>query len=574
MEAVMGGQAIKAAAKPRFATAFLALSMFVTGACGLVAEYILSTVCTYILGNSIEQFSVTISLMMFMMGVAAYAQRFMGDGRLIEKFILIECLIALTCAFSPIALYAAFAFMTSHFALVQYFFVCSLGFMIGLEIPLVLRINEKYSKTLGINMANVYSPDYVGSFVGALVWTFWLFRSFPLTEVSFLMAGVNFAVAVCALLYFVKHNLVKNRLPSFVLIAATAAALIYGYASNLVWSDKLEQRLYDDKIVFAQTTRYQRLVMTYRADTKEYRFYINGNLQFSSADEAIYHEQLVHPVMSLVPDHRRVLILGGGDGMALREVLKYPDVEQVTLVDIDPDMVKFCANDRTLTRMNRDSFADARVKIFQSGAVSSQGQRVVYQENGQTRLAKNRNRVKPEVEKIAQVDVLHLDADRFIGEVNGKWNVVIIDFPDPNAIELAKLYSKEFFLKVERILAESGLIAIQATSPYHAKESYLCVRRTMAAAGFTTVPYHDNVPSFGDWGWFLAAKNKIPEAVLRERISRLREFPVETRYLTPEVLQKALVFGRGWLRSEFEDINTLMHPVLLQKYVDDGWKME
>lgn len=559
----------------RYAKILLALVMFMTGACGLVFEYIMSTVSTYILGNSIEQFSITIALMLFMMGISGYAQKFISDKNLVEKFIFVEVLIALIGGFAPIGIYAAFGIMEQNFNLVHYFFVCSIGALIGLEIPLVMRFNQKFSESLGVNIATIYGPDYIGSFVGALIWSFYLLRKFPLTEIGFILAGANIFVAFVTLLYFSKHNFVnRKKLSIFAVILATGL-LVFGYSQNGKWNVSLQQKLYEDPIVFSKTTKYQVLTMTHRKDIDEYRFYINGHLQFSSADEMIYHEQLVHPVMSIVPDHKKVLVLGGGDGMALREILKHDDVESVTLVDLDADMVKFCASDKILTRLNRDSFANAKVKVRTTSSVTGEGTRPIYIENDKVKLKKMHNKfmAKPEVEKIATVNVINIDADKFVGEIGEKYNVVIIDFPDPNAIELTKLYSKEFFLKVKRLLSENGMIVIQSTSPYHAKEAYLCIRRTMDAAGLTTLPYHDNVPSFGDWGWIMAWKDEIPESAVRERIANM-EIKVRTKYLTPEVFRSALVFGKGSLTSKYDDVNTLMFPTLLEKYINESWKID
>ena len=547
------------------ATFLLASSMFFTGGCGLVVEYILSTVSTYILGNSIEQFSIIIALMMLMMGVAGYVQKFVSDERLIEKFIGVEICLALLSGFAPIAMYWSFGMMEDHFMLVQYFLVMSVGFLIGFEMPLVLRINQRYSKTLGTNIANIYSPDYIGGFIFTLVWVHFLLKSFPLTEISFLVAGINFLVAAITLFYFIKHNLISRKLRSVLLIVFTFLALFYGYSNNRVWNLNLEQKLYDYPIVFAETTRYQRLVITYNKALGEYRFFINGNLQFSSHDEEIYHEQLVHPVMSLVPDHQKVLVLGGGDGLALREILKYNDVKDVTLVDLDPGMVKACSSNPILTKLNNDAFRHAKVKVLNPSGILSEGRKKIYQDTGKIDSKK-----EEVVQKIAYVDIINIDADKFIRSIKGKWNVIIIDFPDPNSIELVKLYSKEFFLKLRHVLAENGMFVMQVTSPYHAKEAFLCIKRTMEAAGFNTLPYHDNVPSFGDWGWILGWKKHISSKRVKRGIENM-EFDVETRYLTPAVFRKALVFGKRRLESKHNDISTLMYPVLLYRYIDDSW---
>lgn len=546
--------------------------MFFTGACGLVSEYALGAVSSYILGNSIEQMCMTIAVMMLMMAAGSYIQ-VVFKRNLVETFIRIELAIAVIGGYAPLAMYAAFGFLDHHFILVQYLFICSMGLLIGLEIPVVLRINQEYSRSLGINVANVYGPDYIGAFVGAVIWVYYLLRNFPITEISFIMAAVNLFVATITFLYFISLGLVKKKGSILVLIVLTFAALAYGFKHNRLWNTVLEQRLYDDKIISSILTRYQQLVMTYRAASDEYRLYINGNLQFSSEDEAIYHEQLVRPVMGLVPDHARVLILGGGDGMALREVLQYPDVRQVTLVDIDPDMVAFARTHPVMTRLNNHAFRDARVSVLPAEGVRADGLRHVYQETGET-LRNEDGTTRPETVKTATVHILHLDADKFIETVRGKYNVIIVDFPDPSSIELSKLYSREFYLKLKHVLADRGMAVIQSTSPYHAREAFLCVKRTVASAGFSVIPYHDNVPSFGDWGWLLIWKtSSMTGDALEHRIDTL-DTGNGTRYLTPDVFRSAMVFGKGRLESKHREINTLMRPVLLDLYTREGWKIE
>ncbi len=551
-------------------TILLASCMFFTGAAGLVVEYILSTVSTYILGNAIEQFVIIIALMLLMMGVAGSAQNLIGDRGLVEKFILIEILLAWLGGFAPIAIYAAFGALVHHFQVIQYFFVMSIGLLIGFEIPLVLRINERYQKRLGANIASIYTLDYVGAFVGAVAFNFLLLKIFPLTEISFIVAGLNFFVATLAFWYFWRQDLISHRWVMGGAIVVTVFALGYGYLNNRGWNQSIEQRLYNAPIVLAKTTSYQRLVLTYSDRRGEYRFFINGNLQFSSRDESIYHEQLVHPAMALVPDHRRVLILGGGDGLALREVLKYADVEEVTLVELDPEMIELFSTNSTLRELNNDAFADARVRAWSSpGVQASEERTVLYQESGETDQA-GRGLSEP----ISTVEVYIVDADRFIADVGDAWNVIFIDLPDPSSVELAKLYSKEFYLKLRPILAETGMVALQATSPYHASETYLGIQRTLEAAGFRTLPYHDNVPSFGDWGWLLGWKNESTEDAVKAKIARLTRFQVETDYLTPEVFRRALVFGKNWLESRHDDISTLMDPKVLYYYLDESWIAE
>ncbi len=563
----------KTSKTPRFASFLLAFSMFATGASGLVYEYILSTVSTYILGNSIEQFSIIIALMMFMMGFAGWVQKFMSDSRLIEKFVILEAILSILGGFAPIAIYGAFGFAEHNFQLIQYFFVTSIGFLIGFEIPLILRINEKYSKTLGINISRILSADYIGSFIGAVIWTFYLIKNFPLTEISFIMAGFNFLVAVFTFFYFWKHNLVTHKILPIILIISTAFLITAGYSQNRGWSILLEQRLYEDKIVFSKTTKYQRLVMTNNKKLDEYRFYINGNLQFSSLDEYIYHEQLVHPAMSVAENRKHILILGGGDGMALREVLKYGDAEKITLVDLDRDMTDFCSKNSIMRQLNKDSFKDARVNLLNSSGISGKGIEMLYQRKEEFSSSRNE---KPE--KTASVQIINIDADLFISNFakNGEseiFDVIIVDLPDPNSVELAKLYSREFYSKLRFVLKEDGVISVQATSPYHAKKSYLCIKKTMESAGFRVISYHDNVPSFGEWGWFLGFSETFPKEKINEKISKLT-IKKETKYLTGEKFRAATVFGKNWLEAPEIEVNSLMQPVILRYYLDESWLVE
>lgn len=549
-------------------TVVLAVSMFLTGGCGLVAQYILSTVSTYILGNSIEQFSVVIALMLLMMGVAGAVQSLISDRRLVEKFVVVELLLALMSGFAPIALYAAYARMTDHFAVVQVVAVLVVGFLIGIEIPLAIRINERYAPSLKGNIASIWSLDYVGSFVGALVWAYFLIRVLPIDRIGFVVAFVNLAVAGLTLVYFSRVDRLAWRLPGLGL-AATWGLLVVGLRAAPQWTDGIERSLYDDPIVHAETSPYQRIVVTENRRLGEIRLYLNGNLQFSSLDEPIYHEHLVHPAMHLAARRRHVLVLGGGDGLAVREIRKYPDVERITLVDLDPAMVRLARWHPVFRRLNEGAFADARVSVVAPAGVTPTGlRRPVMQPEGEAKPGE-----RPPMREIAKVEVVTLDADRFLDGVTEPADVLIVDLPDPNSIELAKLYSREFYRKARRALARDGVMVVQATSPYHARETFLCIRRTIASAGFGTLPTHDNVPSFGDWGWVLAVPGH-DEGWLRRRLFGVKRLTVPTRYLTPELMGRAPVFGRGGLSSAYSDVSTLMRPIVLDRYLNEGWKVE
>ncbi len=556
---------------PKIATLLLGTSMFLTGASGFIFECILSTVATFILGNSIEQFSVIISLMMLMMGVAGIAQRSISDDHLIEKFLIVEVCLALLGGFAPISVYSSYALMDTHFMLVQYAFVLSIGFLIGLEIPLVLRINRRYVPHLKANIASVFSTDYLGAFVGAVIWVYVLLRYFPLTEISFFVAGMNFAVALVTYAYFSWHGAASRKIGPLLWIGATAGLLLYGYWQNRNWNDLLEQRFYDEPVAFSVTTRYQHIVLTAKADPTDYRLYINGNLQFSSLDEHIYHEMLVHPAMALASSRRRVLILGGGDGLALREVLKYDQAQDVTLVDIDPDMIEFARTHDVMTELNDRALSDARVNIDAVPVETSAGTSQPIYEYA---TAHGLNPADT-LEVAASVSVYTVDADKIIDRLDGLYDVIVVDFPDPNSIELVKLYSREFYFRLRRVLARGGVVAIQSTSPYHAKESFLCIVRTIASAGYSVLPYHENVPSFGDWGWVLAWNADEHVLPIEHQVADMQRFAVpedSLRHITPDRFRAAMTFGKQALVSSSEDINSLMRPVLLRYYLTESWR--
>lgn len=569
MTAIAGRAAPSGFTLPPIATMLLVFTVATTGAAGLVMEYVIATVSTYILGSSIEQWSIIIGTMMAAMGVGAFWQKRLKDDYLVEKFLAIEIALVLLGGFAPLIIYAGYAYLETYFSVILFATAGGIGFMIGCEIPLIMRINARYVGELKENLGWVFAFDFIGAFVGSIIWVKFLLANFPLTEISFLVSGVNFFVASVTVAYFWRTGMLRFPRTAFAAILVTFAAIGYGWHINRDWSMTIEQRLYDSPIAHAETSKYQRIVLTHDVPLNDWRLYLNGGLQFSSSDEAIYHEHLVHPVMAIAPSRERVLILGGGDGLALREVLKYRDVREVTLVDIDPAIIALASTHPTLRSLNADSFADARVHARASTAVQDDGFRTVSMEAEEARPG-----VPALRQDIATVNVYNVDALRFLADAGeGAWDVVIIDFPDPDQVELAKLYSREFYRALSNSLSPEGVVAIQATSPFHAKEAFLCVGRTMQAGGLAVVPYHANVPSFGDWGWYIASASRDAPA-LRASLEGIQSFPVPVRHLTPDLVDASLAFGQGSLTARFTGINSVMEPVLLQYYVHEAWKVE
>jgi spermidine synthase len=585
----------------------LTLSMFFSGGSSLVNEFILSSISTMILGNSLEQFSLTIGLMLFAMGIGGFSQKFVNDNYLIQKFIILEIILALVGSYAPIAMYSAFAYIPNHFQLINYLSIFSIGFLIGFEIPFIIRMAEKYSPDLKKNLSTIFSADYIGAFVGTLIWVYFLMTTFPFTESSFIVSGSNLFVAIITFIFFIFNEkkieansidleikLLKDSLDTVnsslyekinndiieleklkitilnsnkskiififpILLLIVVITIFYGYLNNRNWNISLEQKLYKDPIIFQTTTKYQHIVVTDNKKLEETRLYINGNVQFSSKDEKRYHDLLVHPVMNLANKIENVLVLGGGDGLAVRELKKYKDIKNITLIDLDKGMIDFSKNNPIMKNLNNNAFENINL-VDTDSFISSNGVEEV--------LIKD----EKEIHSVALVDIINVDAGKFLQQIeNIKWDVIIIDLPDPSVIELVKLYSKEFYLSLTNVMNSDAILAIQSTSPYHAKESYLCIQRTLEAAGIKTLPYRYNIPSFGDWGWFIGWKNDISKEEMLNKINNLNSFSVETEFITPEVFKSSLIFGKGELDTNDKRINTWMNPVLLDIYTKNSW---
>jgi spermidine synthase len=546
--------------RQRIALAILVYTMFVTGFTGFVFECILSTVATYVLGNSVEQFSITIGLMLACMGLGSFAQQYVKADRPVFAFVGVELALALVGGFAPVAMYAAFGFFETHFHLVQYAIAGGIGFLVGSEIPFASRINEHFRGVpLPQNLAHIFLADYVGGFVGALIFTKFLLPTLPLTEMSFILGAVLVVTAFINYAYFAE----RKRTLHYAWFVIALAVVGVGYARNRDWNVALEQQLYADRIVYATTSPYQRIVLQHNPAKEEFRLTLNGALQFSSLDEGRYHDFLIHVPMLFAGTRVKVLVLGGGDGLGVREILKYPNVERVVLVDLDPFMTRFASTHPTMTRLNRGALSDARVARIESGAVTAAGREPVEIEQPYQRA----RHLEPRALQVAEVNIINIDADRFLSDIDELFDVVIVDFPDPRGIELAKLFSKEFYLKLRRVMAEHAVASIQSTSVFYSREAYLMIGRTLEAAGLHVLRYHHEVPSFGDWGWHLVWKDGRSVAGMRDALKRTGDLTVPTDYITPDLIAASVDFGKGALSSADQSINSLMQPRLLDVYL-------
>ncbi|QQL45671.1 polyamine aminopropyltransferase [Sulfuriroseicoccus oceanibius] len=542
----------------------LGLLMFLLGGCGLAYEYTLSKIAADLLGNSVQQWATIIATMLFAMGVGAEWQKRIDQDQVSSRLVDSQMILALVGGFGPLLMVYSFSLLADYYILVQYGLALVVGTLIGFEIPLIMRLNEDEDPEMRVNLARVLKMDYIGALVGALVWTFLFVRYMSISQVSFALGLVTVG-STCLILWMYWKRVAKGG-ARLVQLAVVTALLITGFVFSKPWMVHAEQFLYRDRIVFSATTPYQHVVLTENAAGK-IGCYINGHLQFREEDEFIYHENLVHPAMMLAPQRKRVLILGGGDGLAAREVLKYPEVEELLLVDIDPQMTDLAVDQPDLARMNGGVLKDARVVRVEAGGIEMGGEMDVKM------VSRRDPGFRGEGHKVASVRVVNVDAASFLREAPGVYDVVIMDFPDPSSPDLAKLYSRPFYENLKSCLHEGSVIVQQSGSPYHAKEAFLCIGRTLAHSGYSVMPYHDNVPSFGEWGWWIGVAGTGNEETLKSAFAGLsrREIPVDVAYLTPELIGASAAFGKGQLESENSDITSLTEGRVYD-YYSRAWK--
>ena len=534
----------------RLRRALLALIVVFLGGSGLVYEYCLSTLASHLLGNSVEQFSIIIALMLFAMGLAGIAQRWITDeARLVEHFVWVEVALALVGGGSAVGLCLAFAWL-DHFRLALYGLAMAIGFFIGLEIPLLLRINQRWRAALRDNVGDVLSLDYIGALAGALVWAYVLLPRYALDDISLLLGALNLVVSALTLALFWRH---VTRKPVLIggLVAASAALWTLGATSGAL-IEGARQQLYRDPIRHHQTSIYQDIVVT--GAGPRFSLYLNGRLQFDSEDEYVYHELLVHPAMAAARARRRVLVLGGGDGLAVREVLRWPEVEEVLLVDLDPAVTALAREYPPLVSLNEGALLDPRVQ-----AVPAEGRTPGELVTVTQAAERPRDALRERADAVARVHVLNLDADAYLRRASGPWDVVIADFPDPSGPDVAKLFSLEFYQQLTASLAPGGVVVVQSGSPYGRRGAFWAIADTLEAAGLKTQSLHAHVPSFGEWGWHLARADRPPQ--LPEAL------PFELKFASPEVIAAASVFPRTLARPQGPPrVSTRLDPQIMRLY--------
>ena len=499
---------------PAVEVALLA-SVFVIAACGLLYELAAAALASYVLGDSVLQFSTIIGTYLFAMGVGSYLSRFF-DRQLPAHFLRIELLVALAGGLLPGLLFLAHAYAPGSFRLLLYGLVLLVGTLVGLEIPLVMRILKR-NTVLKDLVSQVLTFDYLGALAVSMAFPLLLVPQLGLVRSGLLFGLMNAAVALWALWLF------RHELPHFkshvVASFATLAMLLAAFAGAERITTHAEDKFYADKVVYATTSPYQRIVVTHNPGKGRngHRLFLNGNLQFAERDEYRYHEALVHPAMLDHGNPRRVAVLGGGDGMAVREILKYPGVEQVTLVELDPAMTDLFTRTPALAALNANALGNPKVRT------------------------------------------VNTDAFTWLQTTDDVFDVIVVDFPDPTNFAVGKLYTQTFYAMLDQHLAASGYAVVQTTSPLVARQSFWTVVTTIEAAGLATKPYHAHVPSFGEWGFIIASRRPMrpigPEA----------PWPAGLRFLSPTSLPLLFDFPPDMARLP-ASVNRLSNQVLVHTY--------
>lgn len=497
----------------------LFLNVFVIATCGLIYELLAGTLSSYVLGDSVTQFSLIIGIYLFAMGVGSWLSRFI-DKHVAEKFVEIELAVAVVGGFSAPLLFLTFAHL-SYFSVVLYGVVFVIGVLVGLEIPLLMRIlkDELDFKDL---VSRVLAFDYIGALAASLLFPIFLVPKLGLNRTSLLFGMFNAAVGIWGtwlLFPLIKRNVTLLRVKGFVILVLLVIAFIK--ADRL--TTLAEDAMFVDNIIYAKSSPYQRIVVT--KGKTGHSLFLNGNLQFNSFDEYRYHEALVHPAFAAFPvEARRVLVLGGGDGLALREIEKYESVEFIQLVDLDPEMTKVSSAVPALGELNKYAFDDQRVHVTNADAF-------VWLDNVQTE----------------------------------PFDIVIVDFPDPNNFALGKLYTTRFYNLLKSKLKPDSSVVIQTTSPLIARNSFWCIIKTLESVGFTVKPFQTTVPSFGVWGYALAKMQPFDAPIKPSN-------GLELHFLNDNSFASMFEFPSDTSRPKDEiEINRLDNQALV-RYYETEWR--
>lgn len=495
-------------------------SILIVALCGIVYELIIGTVSSYLLGNSVYQFSLTIGFFMFAMGVGSHVSRYLGRN-LLQTFIYVEIALAIIGGLCSVTLFMLFPLAPWLYTAAMFGFIFMIGGLVGVEIPLLMRILAARQGTRN-SIADVLSLDYIGALIGSVAFPLLLLPSLGLITSSFAIGLINVFVAFLNAIWLREHIPNPRRMISLSVGVLVGLIVLILTASRI--TAYAQHHLYFDQIVWQKQTNYQTLVVTNAWPNNDLRLFIDGHLQFSEQDEHRYHEALVHPALSwrvtpaaTAPQH--ILVLGGGDGMAVREILKHKAIESIDLVDLDPEMTWLGKDFEPVARLNENALSDPRVTL------------------------------------------INQDAFNFVRDSEKTYDRIILDFPDPHNEAISKLYSEEFYALVYARLSDDGVAVSQSSSPYFARRTYWSIGATLQTIFPEVTSYNITIPAFGIWGFHMATKS---------RGGALGELPDGLALLSEDVFAAAQVFPCDISRpDEFVSSNSIFDPSLYEAYTQD-----
>jgi len=501
----------------------LKIALFATGFSGIVAEYVLSTLASYFIGNAILQFTLIVSIMLFSMGLGSRISK-VFNSKIVFYFVISELLLSLLVSFSAIASYIVYGYSNNSWIII-YLLSIAIGLLIGLEIPFATRINNEYEE-LRLNISNILEKDYYGSLIGGLFFAFIGLPYLGLTYTPFVLGLVNLIVSFW-LFYTLKEHISK-KLQHVLWISYIGVFIIV--LLGLIYAKPLvlfgEQAKYKDKIVFSEQTKYQKIVITKWSDW--YSLYINGNQQLSTFDEYLYHEPMVHSALGLTESKKNVLVLGGGDGCIARELLQYDDaITKITLVDLDNRMITIGKTHPIFSTINNNALNNDKVITIND------------------------------------------DAFTFLEQTQETYDVILVDLPDPNNVDLNKLYTKEFYTLCYNRLQKEGTFITQSGSPYYATKAFYCIDKTLKKSGFHTLPLHNQVLTLGEWSWIIGKKSTVDKEDLKE----IDLQHLSLKWLTNESLYSISSFGKPLVDTTGIKINTIFEPTLYIYYKQGNWDL-
>jgi spermidine synthase len=472
------------------------LAVLVCAACGLVYELALAALGGTLGGDPVVETSIVLSVMVFAMGLGALAAKPLAR-RAAAAFIAVEILLAAAGGMCATVLYAAFAWYDVYrWPMIAVAAV--LGLLIGAEIPLLMTLVQRIRpQEAGSAVADLFAADYVGALIGGLLFPFLLLPHLGQLRTVVLAGAINAVAGALVVLWLFRADLSgRERLGLYAAVAGVLALLAGTWLCTPAFERAARAALYDGDVVFARDD----VVVAHTGVGTE--LYVDGERRVSTTAGNEAAQALVHPAMA--GRHEHVLVLGGGDGLALREVLRYPAVRDVIVVIARDAETAPARTDPALRALAGDAFADPRVRVVVA------------------------------------------DAFAWARAARDRFDVVVADLAAPSTGSAARLYTQEFYGLVRTVLRPAGRFVVHAPAPDAHRRAYWCVDAGLRAAGLGTVPYRVTAAGPVGQGYVLAAVTAPTEL----RAADDAPDPAVVPFLTPERLGRATWFPPSTARLD------------------------